>query len=145
MEKAIKILIAAARAVVDENDEDTGKMGDFMCGLHEATCDAEQLLKATEPAENALLETVFDLAQHWQAKATDYTHFNSGNSVPEDSREIARLTIEWAKEFEADFQQTYNPKRDYMEEVEVFFNQKYAEWLAGTEVPDETIQTRGTK
>lgn len=71
-------------------------------------------------------EAVFDLALNW-----GHAYALQTKAVPEDSREMARLVIEWAEEFE-----TRNEDREwngeYMEEIDQFFELKYREWKEGS-------------
>ncbi len=65
-----------------------------------------------------LCEAVADLA----------VNFAVAEFHPDDSRELARLCIEWAEEFEKK-----NAGREwdgeYIEEIDAFFDVKYAAWM----------------
>ena len=66
-----------------------------------------------------LCETVSDLASLFMSKP----------SFPNDSRESVRLVIEWAEEFENRNAGEAWADREYLEEIEMFFDQKYRAWL----------------
>lgn len=67
----------------------------------------------------ALCETVADLM----------SFFVEQSNLPNDSRETIRLTIEWAEEFEARHAGEQWMDREYLEEVQLFFEEKYHGWL----------------
>lgn len=67
----------------------------------------------------ALCETVADLM----------SLFVEEPNLPNDSRETIRLTIEWAEEFEVRHANEAWIDREYLEEIETFFQEKYRGWL----------------
>lgn len=50
-------------------------------------------------------------------------------NLPNDSRETIRLTIEWAEQFEVRYAGEQWIDREYLQEVETFFQEKYRGWL----------------
>ena len=67
----------------------------------------------------ALCETVADLMAFFVEEPT----------LPDDSRETVRLTIEWAEEFESRNAGEEWTDREYLEEIQHFFEEKYRGWL----------------
>jgi len=67
----------------------------------------------------ALCETVADLM----------AFFVEQPNLPNDSRETIRLTIEWAEEFEAHNAGEAWANREYLEDIQAFFEEKYRAWL----------------
>lgn len=67
----------------------------------------------------ALCETVADLT----------AFFVEQPNLPNDSRETIRLTIEWAEEFEARNAGEAWANREYLEDIQAFFEEKYRVWL----------------
>jgi hypothetical protein len=66
----------------------------------------------------ALCETVADLMAFFVEEQT----------LPDDSRETVRLTIEWAEEFETRHAGEQWIDREYLEEIQHFFEEKYRGW-----------------
>ena len=66
-----------------------------------------------------LCETVSDLTSLLMTKP----------NLPNDSRESVRLVIEWAEAFETRNAGETWADREYLEEIEVFFEEKYRAWL----------------
>lgn len=75
----------------------------------------------TEKEISGLCEAVFEFSQLWAYKV------NKGETVPEDSREWFRLSLEWAQEFEKK-----NEGREwdgeFIDEAESFFDAHYNEY-----------------
>ena len=67
----------------------------------------------------ALCETVADLM----------SFFVEQSNLPNDSRETIRLTIEWAEEFETRHAGEQWMDREYLEVIQLFFEEKYRGWL----------------
>lgn len=77
----------------------------------------------------SLCETVADIA----------IRFAHAPWVPEDSRELTRLIIEWAEIFEA-----HNKDREwngeYLEAIDAFFDDQFYDWNESKDVNREPIR-----
>ena len=70
-------------------------------------------------ANRNLCETVCDLS----------TMFIKQPHLPDDSRELVRLSILWAEEFERQNAGETWADREYLEVIETFFHDHYRDWL----------------
>ncbi len=49
--------------------------------------------------------------------------------IPANSRDVVRLSVDWAGEFEARHRSVDWAEIEYLEAIDRFFDQKYREWL----------------
>lgn len=73
---------------------------------------------------SALPESVYSLCE---VVADLALNFASAEVKPENSRELARLIIEWAEVFEARHKDR-DWEGEYLEEIDAFFYEQYEAW-----------------